>query len=368
MSGRRALGYDTRFGSGWISGVAAVVLGALGLGAVLCLLFPDVLTSPETRGYYPLPAVRFLVHVVLVGAFGLGLLSVVLSRRLRLGLTGMGLGLAAVLLGGSQVDVQLRAERATAIGLDWFLVNIFVLAMVFVPLEALFARLPAQPLFRTGWLTDLLHFGVSHLLVQVTVFLTLVPAAVLFRWAVDPGLQAAVAAQPWLLQFVAIVVVADLAQYTIHRLFHRVPWLWRFHVIHHSSTAMDWLAASRIHLVDAVVTRAVGFVPLYVLGFAPQPVYAYLVFVSFHAIFVHANVRFEFRRLAPVIGTPRFHHWHHAAEAQAVDRNFAIHLPVLDRLLGTLYLPDRWPTRYGIEGDPVPGHYLGQVVHPFVRR
>ena len=58
MSGRRALGYDTRFGSGWISGVAAVVLGALGLGAVLCLLFPDVLTSPETRGYYPLPAVR----------------------------------------------------------------------------------------------------------------------------------------------------------------------------------------------------------------------------------------------------------------------------------------------------------------------
>ena len=86
MSGRRALGYDTRFGSGWISGVAAVVLGALGLGAVLCLLFPDVLTSPETRGYYPLPAVRFLVHVVLVGAFGLGLLSVVLSRRLRLGL------------------------------------------------------------------------------------------------------------------------------------------------------------------------------------------------------------------------------------------------------------------------------------------
>ena len=50
-----------------------------------------------------------------------------------------------------------------------------------LPLEALFARLPAQPLFRTGWLTDLLHFGVSHLLVQVTVFLTLVPAAVLFR-------------------------------------------------------------------------------------------------------------------------------------------------------------------------------------------
>jgi len=368
MPERRPLGYDTRFGSGWISGVAAVSLGALGLGAVLCLLFPDVLTSPETRGYYPLPIVRFLIHLVLVGAFGLGLLSVVLSRRRRLGLTGMGLALAAVLLGGSQVDVQVRAERATAIGLDWFLVNIFVLAMVFVPLEVLLARLPEQPLFRKGWLTDLLHFGVSHVLVQVSVFLTLVPAAVLFHWAVDPRLQAAVAGQPPLLQFVEIVVVADLAQYAIHRLFHRVPWLWRFHAVHHSSQAMDWLAASRIHLVDAVVTRAVGFVPLYVLGFAPGAVYAYLVFVSFHAIFVHANVRVRFGRLAQVIGTPRFHHWHHAAEPQAVDRNFAIHLPVLDRLFGTLYLPDRWPGRYGIEGDPVPEHYLGQVAYPFLAR
>ena len=143
MSAPRALGYDIRFGSGWISGVASVALGALGLGAVLCLLFPDLLTSPETRGYYPLPAVRFLLHFVLVGALGLGVLSVVLSRRLRLGLTGAALAVATVLLGGSQVDVQLRAERATAIGLDWFLVSIFVLAMVFVPLEALFARLPA---------------------------------------------------------------------------------------------------------------------------------------------------------------------------------------------------------------------------------
>lgn len=368
MPERRSLGYDTRFGSGWISGVAAVFLGALGLGAVLCLLFPDVLTSAETRGHYPLPVVRFLVHLVLVGAVGLGLLSVMLSRRLRLGLVGMVLAAAAVLLGGSQVDVQVRGGQSTALGLDWFLVNVFVLAMVFVPLEALFARLTEQPLFRKGWLTDLLHFGVSHVLVQVSVFLTLVPAAILFHWAVDPGLQAAVAAQPLLVQLVEIVVVADLAQYAIHRLFHRVPWLWRFHAVHHSSQAMDWLAASRIHLVDAVVTRAFGFVPLYVLGFAQGAVYAYLVFVSFHAIFVHANVRFRFDRLAQVIGTPRFHHWHHAAEPQAVDRNFAIHLPALDRLFGTLYLPDRWPAAYGIEGDPVPDHYLGQVAYPFTAR
>ena len=145
------------------------------------------------------------------------------------------------------------------------------------------------------------HFFVSHLLVQVTVLLTMLPAMVFFRWAVHPGLQRAVAAQPAVLQFCEILFVADLSEYFVHRLFHVVPFLWRFHAIHHSSVRLDWLASSRLHLVDVVVTRGLTFVPLFVLGFAAAPVYFYLVFVSFHAIFIHANVRFDFGPLAWVI-------------------------------------------------------------------
>ncbi len=366
-AGAAALGYDPRFGSGWISGVFSVALGLLALGAVLCMLFPDLLTTPDARPLYPMKAVRFLVHLLIVAAFGLGVLSVVLSRRLTLGLAGTALAVATVLLGGSQVEIgEVRAQPAW-VGLDWFLLNLFVLGLVFVPIEVLFARLPEQGFFRRGWLTDLLHFLVSHLLVQVTVLLTLVPATFFFRWAVDSRLQAAIAAQPAVAQFVEIVVVADLAEYAIHRLFHRVPWLWRFHAIHHSSRALDWLAGSRIHLVDALATRAFAFVPLYVLGFSPGPVYAYLVFVSFHAVFLHANVRFRFGPLAEIVGTPRFHHWHHAVHP--VDRNFAIHLPVIDRLFGTHHLPpDEWPGDYGIAGHPVPEPYPRQLAYPFARR
>jgi lathosterol oxidase len=64
------------------------------------------------------------------------------------------------------------------------------------------------------------------------------------------------------------IVVADLFQYAVHRTFHALPFLWRFHAVHHSSTALDWLAGSRLHLVDVVVTRATTFIPLFVLGFA----------------------------------------------------------------------------------------------------
>ncbi len=357
----------THFGSGWISGVLSVTLGAMGLGGVLCLLFPEYLTSPGLRAVYPVPLMRALIQFVLTGAFVLGLISVVLRRRKILGSIGIVLVTLAVLLGGADVPIEGPLRESNYLGLDWFLLNLLVLALIFVPMERLFARLKEQGIFRAGWRTDLAHFFVSHLFVQVSVFLTLLPAKVFFAWAVDWPFRAWVAAQPAALQFPGILVVSDLSEYWIHRLFHRVPSLWRFHAIHHSCRHMDWLAASRLHLVDVAVTRGLTFVPLFVLGFANGPIFAYLVFVSFHAIFIHANVNFRFGWLSWVIATPRFHHWHHAAQPEAIDKNFAVHLPVIDKVFGTCYLPrDKWPDVYGIEGNPVPESYWRQTVYPVV--
>ena len=67
----------------------------------------------------------------------------------------------------------------------------------------------------------------------------------------------------------------------------------------------------------------------------------------------------------PFVATPAFHHWHHAAEPEAIDCNFAVHLPFIDRVFGTAYEPDRWPARYGIAGDPVPEGFRAQLVYPF---
>jgi sterol desaturase/sphingolipid hydroxylase (fatty acid hydroxylase superfamily) len=359
-------GAGTRFGSGWISGVLAVVFAGLAVGGVLCLRFPALLTTPDARSFYPLPLVRFLIYACLVAGFGLGTLSVLLRRSKALGLAALGLATAATLLGGAGAEVGPVAGSPVYAGLDWFLLNVLVLALLFVPMERVFARLRTQPIFRPEWRTDLVYFAVSHLLVQVTVLLTLAPATLFFAWAVRPGLQQAVQAQPLALQLVEIVVVADLAEYVVHRAFHQVPWLWRFHAIHHSARALDWLAASRLHLLDIVVTRGLSFVPLYLLGFAPPALYAYLIFVSFHAVFIHANVRFRFRAIEWLVVTPRFHHWHHADAPEAVDRNFAVHLPLIDKLFGTAYFPDgRWPDSYGLAGRPVPGGWLRQLAWPF---
>ena len=262
-----------------------------------------------------------------------------------------------------------RNQSGPFLGLDWFLLNLIAYSAVFVPLERMFARLPQQHLFRASWRTDFTYFFISAVLVQVTTILTLRPAMVLFDWARVPAIQNAITSLPGVAQFVLLVAVTDCTQYWVHRAFHAVPMLWRFHAVHHSADHMDWLAGSRLHLVDIAVTRGLTYVPIYLLGFADGPLMAYLVLLSAQATFIHANVRFEFGWLRWVLATPQFHHWHHAAEPEAVDKNFAVHLPLLDVLFGTAYLPGRWPSAYGLlHGERAPRGYLRQFAWPFQRR
>jgi sterol desaturase/sphingolipid hydroxylase (fatty acid hydroxylase superfamily) len=281
-------------------------------------------------------------------------------------LSGLALSLAALLAGGANVTPASRGDTPFTIGLDWFALNVLITALVFVPLERAFPLRADQSTFRFGWATDGMHFLVSHLAVQTLSFLTLLPATALAEVWQPESLRRSVGGMPFLVQVAGIVLLADFTQYWIHRAFHTVPALWRVHAVHHSSTAMDWLAGSRLHVIDVLATRGLVLVPIFLLGFETRALYAYLVIVSFHAVFVHANVRFRFGWLDYVVTTPRGHHWHHAQ--RPVDKNFAVHLPVLDRVFGTQHLPgDQWPDDYGIHGDPVPEGYARQLAYPFVK-
>lgn len=365
----RALGDQegTGFGSGWWSGTASVFLGALAVLGVLAFWFPGVFTTQEFRARYPIALLRTLLEGVIISAFMLGALSTLLRRRKVLGLTGMALALSALLAGGGDVPIRSDFDQSFTLGLDWFALNLLLLALVFVPLERAFALRPGQGAFRFGWTTDGAHFLVSHLAVQALSFMTLLPATALAGLWQPRALQDAILGQPLPLQFLEIVLISDLCQYWIHRAFHTVPMLWRFHAVHHSSRAMDWLAGSRLHVVDVLATRSLVLVPVFLLGFSQPALYAYLVFVSFHAVFIHANVRFRFGWLDLVVATPRAHHWHHAIAP--LDKNFAVHLPLLDRLFGTQHLPadQSFPPAYGIEGHPVPEGWGRQLIHPFVK-
>jgi len=364
---RRIFGDDepTRLGSGWVGGVASLVGGALGLFGVFCLHFPQLLTAPVLRSHYPVALLRGVLQTVLIASVSLGLFSVARRRRKVLGLMGIFLAVSAMALGGAAVPLPDSVETKFGLGLEWFALNLLVLALIFVPLERALPRSRDQRVFRPEWTTDGAHFLISHLLVQAFSWAALFPSGIIRDALVSDGGFALLGSLPLPVQFVAVLALADFTQYWIHRSFHRL-FLWRLHAVHHSSMAMDWLAGSRMHPLDALATRAGVMTVLVFAGASPSAVALYLAFVSFHAVFIHANFGAELRWLEPFLVTPRYHHFHHAAEDEAIDKNFAVHLPILDRMFGTQFLPDtRWPRGYGVSDGRVASTYLAQILGPF---
>ena len=219
------------------------------------------------------------------------------------------------------------------------------------------------------WNVDLTYFFMNSILVEVLTFFTLQPSFILFDGARIMYLVETLGSLPLIIQVPILLIVADLAQYWIHRTFHVIPFLWNFHAIHHSAEMMDWLAGSRLHLVDAVVTRGFTYIPIYCLGFSEPAIFVYVFLVAIQATFIHANVRWEFKIIQNWIATPAFHHWHHGAEPEAIDKNFSVHTPIWDRIFGTYYMPGRWPKAYGLVGDhKLPNNWLTQMIYPFKKK
>jgi sterol desaturase/sphingolipid hydroxylase (fatty acid hydroxylase superfamily) len=354
------------FGSGFISGLLSAVLGIAGFGAVLCLRFPQYLSYAPLQVMYSRGEFRAVVHIILVASFLLGTASAFLRANKALALTGVGFTLAAALMGGSRLPLEPDADGRSWLGLDFFVLNLVVYSAVFIPLERLFALRIGQAVFRRQWLVDLTYFFVNSLLIEILTILTLKPALILFGGVRVDQVTAFVGSLPIVLQVVALVLVADFTQYWVHRTFHAVPFLWPFHAIHHSSEDMDWLAGSRLHLLDVIVTRGLTYVPIFVLGFSQQALVVYVLLVAAQATFIHANVRWEFRSLRKVVATPVFHHWHHSSAREAVDKNFAVHTPLWDLLFSTYYDPGQWPAGYGLSGPrDVPARWTTQFLYPF---
>ena len=351
-----------------IPAYSAALLGALALLGVLCFHFPELLTSTDFRKVYSEAFARHLLLAGLVAAFALGTYAVLQGRNRRIALIGVGCATLAVLLGGATVRLDPIEPTPFSLGLDWFVISLFFSALVFIPLERSF-RQHRQLTLRAQWRTDLAYYFMSHLLVQFILIAVTASTAAVAGLAVSPSLQRLIQSWPLWLQFLLAVFCADLFQALLHRAVHNIPWLWRFHAIHHSSRHMDWLAGSRVHLVEIVLTRSAVLLPLVVLGFAPAAVNAYVILVGLQAVLAHANLSLNFRWLEHLVVLPRYHHWHHARDKDYVDANYAIHLPLVDRLMGTPKLPPRgqWPQEYGVlKPETVPHGIVAQHVAPFV--
>ena len=353
----------------WLAHISAG-LGLSALLGVLCFHFPELLTSRDFRAVYTETFARQLLLFGLVAAFASGTFAILRGRDRRVAMVGVGSAALAVLLGGATVHFDAIDSTAFSLGLDWFVISLFFSALVFIPIERMLPVRPMAPL-RREWPTDLAYFFMGHVLVQFVLIAATASTSTVDALVASDTVKNAIRALPVWLQFLLAVLAADLAQALLHRAYHHTPWLWRFHAVHHSTRRMDWLAGSRMHLLEILLTRSIVLMPLVVLGFAPAAINAYVILVGLQAVLAHANLRLDFGWLEYVLVTPRYHHWHHARQADYVDANYAIHLPLVDMLMGTFRLPPRgqWPGEYGVmKLESVPRGFWAQARMPLSRR
>ena len=356
-------------GRGMISGVIALSLASLCLLGVMAFHFPEYLTTPELRKQYSVDLLRQVMLVGLLLSGGLSLANIILGRTRWLSGSALLIVVVAIALGGNRVPVGDFPDHTPYIGMDWLILDLLGSSLVFILIEKMFPLYPRQPVFRAEWQTDFVHFVVNHFLVGLALLIVNFLIHRLFGWAVYTPLQSAIHSLPLVLEAFLVLLVADLVQYWTHRGYHEIPLLWRFHAVHHSTKTLDWMAGSRLHLLELVFTRVSILGVLYVLGFSKPAMDIYIVVVGFQAVFNHSNVSLPWGPLKYVIVTPDFHHWHHSSDRVALDRNYAAHFAFIDYLFGTAARTDRaFPEKYGVLGDYMPQGFLKQQAFPFTYR
>jgi len=242
-----------------------------------------------------------------------------------------------------------------------------LLAVIFMPLERWLALREGKPARADLW-SDLGYYFLGSLVSAILLSIPLSLVALAAQRLIPATVPATLAALPLAARLGLAFVIGEIGFYWGHRLSHEIPWLWRYHAIHHSPRHMYFLVNTRSHPVDTIVTRLCGMIPLYVLGLAGPTVAGsatpvlLILLGTFWGFFIHSNLRMRFGALEWIIATPGFHHWHHS-RVDHINRNYASMLPVLDRLFGTLHLPRSWPLDYGIEQELAPT-FGAQLIEP----
>ena len=209
-----------------------------------------------------------------------------------------------------------------------------------IPIVERLIPLKGQKLIRPGMVNDLIHtYHRFHLWTMLN--------AVLASWLITyvqthegqgPYLRGALIDAHWSLNFIAILFFGHVTFYAAHYACHKVPMLWQFHRVHHSSVYLDSFSTSRFHVIDKTLFAAPYL--MLVTYFQPDPgmVFLFITFNDFWGRYGHGNIK-DPHWLGYFMSNPKFHRWHHSNHPDAIDKNFSAEFNFLDWIFGTAYYP-----------------------------
>ena len=170
-------------------------------------------------------------------------------------------------------------------------------------------------------------------------------------------------------QLLVMFLVKDFVHWNIHRLLHRIPWLWEFHKVHHSVEEMGFAAHLRFHWMESIVYKTLEYLPLAMIGFGIDDFLYVHLFTIAWGHFNHANIKFNLGPLKYIFNSPQMHIWHHAKEIPyKTGVNFGLTLSIWDYLFKTDYIPkDGKDEPLGFDGvEEHPNTFWGQTTSGFL--
>lgn len=241
-------------------------------------------------------------------------------------------------------------------------------------LEIVFPWRKAQGAFRKDFWLDAFYIIFNSFLFPLLLFAALSGVAeAIFRnnlSALGLFIKPLIDVKDWpnWLQLLTLFLLADFIQWNVHRLLHRVPWMWQFHKIHHSVKAMGFAAHLRFHPMELVFYSTLQYLPLALISFKISDVFLLQIFTLLIGHLNHANLPLNYGPLKYVLNNPAMHIWHHAhQQPERFGINFGITLSLWDYLFGTAYIPQSGRDEaLGFTGDEnFPTDFWGQLVYPF---
>jgi sterol desaturase/sphingolipid hydroxylase (fatty acid hydroxylase superfamily) len=192
----------------------------------------------------------------------------------------------------------------------------------------------------------------------------------LFEWwdLPSPGEFQFLDGVPIWVQFIVFLVLRDFLEWGVHNLLHRVPWLWKFHKLHHSIETMDWIGNFRFHWMETVIYSAITWAPLVVLGVDPSVLLPIAVVSTLIGHLNHSNLKWDYGPLRFLVNSPKMHIWHHDEVMHYKGgQNFGIVLSVFDWVFNTAYMPkdEEQPDKLGFADLPLfPKRLISRLFYP----
>ncbi len=156
----------------------------------------------------------------------------------------------------------------------------------------------------------------------------------------------------WAELILALMVLDLIAQYFVHFLLHKIKWMWRLHLVHHSDIHVDATTGTRHHPFDFIIRESFALIAILIMGMPVAFYLFYRILSVFFTYFTHANIslpKHVDKSLSYLIVTPNMHKFHHHYQLPWTDSNYGNILSIWDRLFGTFVYEKTEDIRYGID-------------------